>query len=607
MYNVSEEYKAATVSPSRESKVEGEIILGENQTISFDSSDILAGSLSIDNSAVNGQELNLGTVYSGRLQATLKLNIDRYQLYNKKISIVYFLKISSGWEAVPIGVYYISEAQRQGDYISIVAYDAMLNFNKNISYATTTTGKPYTLIAKCCENCGVDMEQDEETIDSMCAFEIVEDQQEIIRYGLPTDQSITTYRDLLSDIAVVMGGFFVIGRTGALRFQKFGEDTGLVITDEIRKSAEIYDYQCIYSGVSAILNKEPYLVGTEDNIVIQLGEVNLLKNGLLPVKQLTIQHIYDQIAELTYTPGSITWMGDPAIDLGDMFTVDGYNTDVDGNAICVTSFSWTFHGNQKFQAVGKNIKMISAQKANEQKMQDIASIAKNESVQKFVTFYNSEAFSVGATPYRIARLIAPVSEQTSLLATGQIIINITTPGTIKLTYVLNGEEKPYSPMQICPVAGYYMINILYVLKDIIESDQNIFEVLIESADGEGTVEVEQCILNLSGSGLVDAREWDGTLTISDNIWAIYLGTINPHIMYRDTVEYRFINPNNITATDTFNKIHFAMNLPTLQDLLETSMKSKMDNEINETYNPVRFQFGLLNLADTTDIIIENAE
>ena len=609
MYKVSEEYKVASLKSSRETKVEGYIKLSNKLTISFNSSNILAGSLSIDNSAVNGQELNLGTVYTGKMQITLKLSLDRYQLYDKEIGLSYFLKVGDNWEEVPLGVFYINEAQRNGKYIAISAYDKMLDFDKDFS--EITTGRPFSLISQCCEKCGMEMEQTEEEIDALSPTILVEEDgeevEQIIKYGLPSDSTISTHRALLSELATIMGGFFIIGRTGKLKFMKFGAETGVVITDNIRKNAEIYDYKCEYSGVKATIDDGSYISGTSDKIVIDIGNLGLFKNGLIETKTKTVDFIYEQIKDLKYTPGSVSYVGDPALDLGDMVMIKGYDTDEDGNKMCITSYNWNFHGNHKLQAVGKNIKIADSKKQTSQQIKVVAENVKQASFNKIVTFYNAEKFEVGATPYKIARLIVPVSEKTSILATGQIVMNVKTPGTIKIKYKLNEVEEKYSPMQIVPIEGYYMINLLYVLKNIDEFSQNIFEVFIESQDAAAEVDIEHCIINLSGSAIVDADVWDGTLSLKDTFTAVYLGNLNQGVKYIDTMKntlHKRIGPD-------FVENYKQLVLGSKQQFTEKEMKidlcDKTPQTFTERHRRLHFCFGGLSLIDKMEINIEEAD
>lgn len=610
MYKVSEAYKAASLKSSRESSVEGFIELSEKTKIAFSSNEILNGSLSIDNAAVSGQELNLGTVYTGKMQITIKLNLDRYQLYDKKIGLTYYLKVGDNWEEVPLGEYYISEAKRNGKYIAISAYDGMLNFDED--FDEITSGKPYALIAQCCEKCGMEMEQTEEEIDALSPSEIVlvkengveVEKEQPIKYGLPSDGSVSTYRAILSQVATILGGFFIIGRTGKLKFMKFGEDTGVVIKDAIRKGAEIYDYQCEYSGVRAILDNEEYIVGNSDKIVLDIGDLGILKNGLIETKQKTVEHIYNQIKDLNYTPGSITYIGDPALDLGDIVTIDGYDADPDGTKMLITAYNWNFHGNHKLQAVGKNIKIASSKKQAAQQIQNITQTVKQEAMTKILTYYNAEAFNVGEMPYQVARIAVPVSEKTSILVTGQIIMNVTTPGTVKITYKLNDEEKMFSPQQIMPVEGFYLLNLMYRLQDIVESSQNMFEVYIKSEDGaEAFVDVENCLINLSGSGLVKSDAWNGLVSFKEGITALYLGTVNQNIQYVDSLKTSL----HSYISRGFSEFCGPMRLGPkgrYQDTCSVTKYDKSPTGFSESYKKLQFSFGGLNISDEMTISVE---
>ena len=362
MYTVTEAYKKAANLSTRTTKVYGTLKLTNGTTINFTSADILAGSLSIDNKAVNGQELNLGTAYTAQFKFSLRTDVDRYSLYDAEVNLIYSLQLQNGsWEDVPLGVFYVSEAQRSGKYVALSGYDKMLNFDEELS--TVASGTPYDLLNLACLKCNVEMAQSREEIDSISPGVYSNGVVSPYSYGIPADNNIAAYRDLVSEVAVLLGGFAVIDRTGKLKISRFGTLQTLDITDRLRKKAEIYDYKCEYSGINAVIKGDTVLVGTNEKIVVDIGERSLLQGGLPPVREAALNNILNSITGLKYTPCSVEYIGDPALDLGDIVKVSGYNADnTGGTYMCIMTYNWKFHGTHQLAAVGKNTKLAKAKK-----------------------------------------------------------------------------------------------------------------------------------------------------------------------------------------------------------------------------------------------------
>lgn len=498
MYNVSTEYKQAANLQTRESRVYGTLTLKNGTKTNFTSADILLGSLSIDNAAVNGQELNLGTVYAAKCQFSLKTEADRYSLYDAEVKLTYSLKLKNGtWEDVPLGIFYVSEAKRTGKYISITAYDAMLNFDRKIS--TISSGTPYDLLNLSCRVCGVELEHTRDEIDSISPGEYLNGVNSPYGLGIPADNNISTYRDLISEVAVILGGFCIIGRTGKLKICKFGAKQNLNITDRLRKTAEIYDYKCEYSGITANINNTNKTIGTDEKIVLDIGKINLLQNGLPIVKQKALENIWNSIKDLSYTPCTVDYIGDPALDLGDVVQVSGYNADnTSGTYTCIMTYNWKFHGTHKLTAVGKNTKLAKAQNIKSTKTTSNMNQAASEAKTKTLIYTNSNASYIYGTEEPIISFDIPVVKDTSVMINGQIVFEVYAPGTFKLIYEVDGERIEYSPKQTMVETGYCTMNILYALTEAKVDKHNNFTVYIETNDGEGSVEEGNCIIIASG-------------------------------------------------------------------------------------------------------------
>jgi hypothetical protein len=137
----------------------------------------------------------------------------------------------------------------------------------------------------------------------------------------------------------------------------------------------------------------------------------------------------------------------------------------------------------------------------------------------------------------------------------------------------------------------------------VESSQNIFEVYIESADGKASVDLEGCLINLSGSGIVESERWDGSLSFRESISAIYLGTLNPNIKYKDTLKTTFHSYVETDLIDNYKTIYFGKKQP-YDDIGVVSLHDKNPTTFNENHKKLHFSFGGLNLIDDLQIVVE---
>ena len=122
MYVVSEQYKAAMKQPVQSFRMKGTI-----GAVPFWDENILSGSFSITNQCSDETNVGIGQVYIGQLKATFNgLHLEKRTLLGKPITPVCGLKLADGsYEDVPLGVFYIAEANWTLSGVEITAYDGM--------------------------------------------------------------------------------------------------------------------------------------------------------------------------------------------------------------------------------------------------------------------------------------------------------------------------------------------------------------------------------------------------------------------------------------------------------------------------------------------------
>lgn len=202
MYPVSEAFLSAVQENTRRYYWMGKITTTDDVVYEFAEKDIVKGSGYISAQCCDSNEMELGTVYASEMGITLFLDVDRYTLEKAKVELFYHLQLEDGtWEEVPMGVFEVSEANRQIKCLELKAYDYMLHFDESFN-GFETIGNAYDFMELSCKACHVELAQTREEIEAM-----LNGSEQLSIY---TENDIETYRDLLYYVGQVLGGFFVL-------------------------------------------------------------------------------------------------------------------------------------------------------------------------------------------------------------------------------------------------------------------------------------------------------------------------------------------------------------------------------------------------------------
>mgnify|MGYP000688918089 FL=1 len=134
MYPVSEAFLQAVQGNTRKYYWTGKITTVAGVEYSFTQEEIVKGSGYITAQCCGNSEIELGAVYAAELGISLFLDIDRYTLEDAKVELVYHLRLADGsYEAVPMGIFEVSEANRTAHVLELKAYDCMLRFDRDFN------------------------------------------------------------------------------------------------------------------------------------------------------------------------------------------------------------------------------------------------------------------------------------------------------------------------------------------------------------------------------------------------------------------------------------------------------------------------------------------
>ena len=581
MYPVSEAFLQAVQGNTRRYYWTGKITTVAGVEYPFDQEDIVKGSGYVTAQCCGSSEIELGAVYAAEMGISLFLDIDRYTLENAKVELSYHLRLASGaYEAVPMGIFEISEANRTAHVLELKAYDYMLRFDRDFN-GFETIGTAYGMMALCGTACGVELAQ------TQAEIEALPNGSELL--SIYPENDIETYRDVLYFTAQVLGGFFCINRTGKLEFRQYGDTPVVAVLQKHRFSSSFSDFVTRYTAVSSTNLRtqmaEYYALETDDGLTMNLGVNPLLQFGLEETRAELCENILSALSAIHYVPFDSDTIGNPALDLGDVLTFSGGQADA-GQITCVTSFTCKIGGRQSLKCVGKNPRLSQAKSKNDKNISGLLNQIEAGKIG-IHTFTNASGYTIGETNVRIISIEFASKEENHAQFFGQVVVDVAADpaarsanasGTIEIpfpsenggeiagadadgtgndteildaaaadttdisvdvslpvswtedgkavcyvTFELNDAEiLLYHPVETWH-SGKHILSLYYPIENVVPNITNTFNVYLRMEDGSGTVGIGDCIASISGQAMAAAAAWDGKITIEESAALFHVG------------------------------------------------------------------------------------
>ena len=580
MYPVSEAFLQAVQGNTRKYYWTGKITTAAGAEYPFDQEDIVKGSGYITAQCCGNSEIELGSVYAAEMGISLFLDIDRYTLEGAKVELTYHLQLADGtYEAVPMGIFEVNEANRTAHVLELKAYDYMLRFDQDFN-GFETIGTAYGMMALCSTACGVELAQ------TQAEIEALPNGSELL--SIYPENDIETYRDVLYFTAQVLGGFFCINREGKLEFRQYGETPVIAIQQKHRFSSSFSDFVTRYTAVSSTnlrtQTSEYYALETDDGLTMNLGTNPLLQFGLEETRAELCRNILTALSTVNYVPFDSDTIGNPALDLGDVLTFSGGQADAK-QITCVTSFTVKLGGRQSLKCVGKNPRLSQAKSKNDKNISGLLNQIEAGKIG-IHTFTNASEYTIGETDVRIisiefaskeenhaqffGQVVVDVKAQAvekSAQASGTIVIPLPSPGSgaaegnagtengpsgtepeagdaedsaaggettdisvdvsLPVTWTEDGKAVCHVTFELNnaeillhhPVetwhSGKHILSLYYPIENVVPNITNTFNVYLRMKDGSGTVGIGDCIASISGQAMAAAAAWDGRIDIEE--------------------------------------------------------------------------------------------
>lgn len=612
MYPVSEEYKKAISESSRSFFWTGEITTKQGKKYTFRNKDIVKGSGYISRQCSGSSEIELGSVYAAEMGISLFSDIDRYSLEDAVITLSFHLKVDGGtYEEVPMGVFYVAEANRKIKTLELKAYDAMLNLEKNFNKGLSSAF-PYDFLSLLSKACHVELAQSKEEIEALT------NGTELL--GIYQENDIETWRDFLYYLAQALGCFSLIDREGKLRLISYGIESSKTVDSRHRYTSTFSDFVTRYTAVSSTNKKtdiaEYYSVKPDDGLTMNLGVNPLLQFGLEEKRKRIINNILTALTVVSYVPFESDTIGDPALDLGDVIKFTGGHAD-ETKRSAITSIETKINGKQTIKCVGKNPRLANAKSKNDKNIAGLeSSISENK--LSIYTYVNALKIAVGAEKTSIINIEFASGDETNAEFHAEVIMDVKSKSVdrsvtaettieidkeskvitlpvnwnedgktvLKAYYVLDGKEvEQFHPTETW-LSGKHLLNLYYPIIEMQANELHTFEVLIELTNGSATIEPQNAMATISGQGLGAQERWDGRITVDEEIKLIELSGLPTNNLH-DKVVAALMVPKKTGITQDIGSItmtglivpelydNISFFVPIVRDVIETADREKM--------------------------------
>lgn len=551
MYPVSDAFMQAIESNTRKYSWSGTITAKNKKTYDFTNADIVKGSGYITRQCCGSSEIELGSVYAAEMGITLFSDIDRYTLDGAEIRLWFHLTLADGSvETIPMGVFEVSEANRNIKTLELKAYDYMLRFDKELKL-NASSGTAYSFLLMACTECKVEMAQTKAEIDAL------PNGKETL--GIYADNDMESYRDLLYYVAQVLGCVCQINRDGKLQLIPYGITPIAEVPSRHRFDSSYSDFVTRYTAVSSTNmmteESEYYALDPDDALTMNLGVNPLLQFGLKTTRARLLNNILNALSVVCYVPFDSSTIGNPAFDPMDILRFSGGHAD-ETQVSCITSITYKINGKHSLKCVGKNPKLASAKSKNDK---NITGLLNQVEAGKIVVynFVNTAPFTIGNNKTEVLAINFTSKEDTTATFLAEILFEVkndevirTIHGTIPaektdsdednadsdvvkevdfsftdigqseltVTYKMNNEEiKTFYPKKTC-ISGKHILTLFLPITQVIENSENTLSVLLNISGGTMSIGEMQIRATISGQGLVAGiGDWNGRISISEAI------------------------------------------------------------------------------------------
>ncbi len=421
MYSVSEAYCEAVDQNIRTDKIRIELLYADlTEHCVLTDEDIEEGTLTISRQCVNHDYFEFGAAYAGELQfQTRTQKTVRTYLVGQYARVIYSLRLADGtFEEVPMGVFQITACEFSKGLRRITAYDCLINLDWELDFKPVANVTPHHMLTFALHS----------TLAAYLAYELTpitvtlgntKEEIEAMPNGtLPMSigDDIQTAREYISTVAELLGCYIEADRAvpNQIWLRQFRPEPVRTVRSRIRfdysvsndwnrprdistqiqyrddgsKLAAPYTYSA--DGDGTFHMTDGYRMVLNNKILNLMSETNAKKAADNLVAELT------RINQTEYLPIRFSFLGDPALDTGDMVMCVYNGTQ---NPTLIGGYVWNYRNAESITAVGGNkVTDISQSKSGlKNEISSGASASEEEkgaSAMRYYTYGNAERITI---------------------------------------------------------------------------------------------------------------------------------------------------------------------------------------------------------------------
>lgn len=570
MIITSQEYKDMMKGRKVSSRMEVTITSGDSVHL-LTEDDIVKGSWTINWRSSNNRAFSLGTCYASSLSFSSFVSVEpEYDGQYITIEPTVYYKVDEITEAVfPLGVFRCDSPKVFSKTTSYECYDAMLAFDVRIE--SLFSGTPYNALTYICSKCGVQFGL---TALEMNAF--VNNMQNLVI----DPERVNTYRDALSLISIILGGYCIINRSGQLVVRRFHTTSDMELVKWRRISTTFGGYQTAFCGVKcrflAEQNFYPYsdidtdIIEDGAGIILDLGDIPII-DDTEKVKKQILANIKSVVIGIRYYPCEIEMVGDPSIEAGDRITTKdrhGYDREI---LLTSVTYAWRAAANILSEGANPKLDAVSTQEKRAQASQDADAKASKVVTS---TYVNADSITIDDTESKnITTLKFATNKDLTAIFGANIPIVASGDGYIDITYDDSGIERETFRARVHE--GENLVTLVNHLFFYENSIVNLHLRAVSSGINGGdapTLTIAQDTIRsyVFAQGIEADEAWDGVIVIEENINVVE--TYMEMMSITDGVIVSTQDPVDNTLTALVNAIETQMQVESISDTIQVELE-----------------------------------
>lgn len=529
--------------------------------------DIVRESLNGNWRASNNQAFSLGTCYSAALNFSSTQRIPT-RVEGEFLTITPAVIYDNGngtEERFDLGVFRCDTVTAYPKTTSYECYDLMLALDRPVT--SRVGGTAYFLLDFIADKCEIILGNTAAEIGAMI------NSTELL-YLDP--RYLSTYRDALSQIAIILGGYAIFGRDGKLYIRHFHTTPDRELARKRRTSSSFATYKTYFYGIKCrfLADQNFYTYESnsqtrEDGVVLDLGDISIVENDPFH-KQQILDNIFSLIRDIEYTPASINMVGDPSIEPGDMIETkdrDGYT-----KTILLTSVTYNWRKECEILSEGSNPKLGKVTTAQKKTQKQVETSTANNTVVT-ATYKNADIITItGASAKEITSLKFATLKNLTAIFGAEVPVYASGDGYINITYNDNGVDGDTVTARVHP--GYNLITLVNHL--YYETGRIVNLKLNAEAEAIGTgtaptitIDSDKIRSYIFAQGIEVETPWDGTIILTDA--AAYIEAIMEAYGLTGACTLSTVNPDEHRLTEAAAAIQAGVQGIGLSDIIDLTI------------------------------------